>query len=718
MLASVLIEYSVKSLNKVFDYKIPSSIKNLKVGHKVSVPFASKEVEGFVLNIHDNEDKSLEYREITKIVESDFYLNDELLMLGKTMSNNLVCNLISCYQAMLPKALKASLKTNINRKYQTIVYLNEEYDIDTYIETHKRNKAEINILEELKISESNKSNFNSAAIKKLIEKKIVLEEKSELYRESKIEKEKKKNIELTPIQIEAYENIINSSEDKFLLYGVTGSGKTEVYIKLIENMLKSKKTSIVLVPEISLTPQIVARFKTVFKDNVAIFHSALSEGEKYDEYRKIMRGEISVVVGARSAIFMPLNNLGLIIIDECQSATYKQENNPKYNAIDIAFERAKYNKAKVIMGSATPSLEQFARAKKGVYKLIELKSRISGRFPSIELVDMEIESKKHNYIISSKLDTAIKAVLERKEQIIILLNRRGYSTFLSCTNCGYVYKCPNCDISLIYHKSSSSYSCHYCGYRTPSNKECPKCHEDAIKDLGLGTEKLEQMLKEKYNTSVLRMDADTTAHKNAHQILINDFSSKKYNILVGTQMISKGLNFENVSLVGIINADASLSIPDFRSAERTYELLSQTSGRVGRFDLPGKVLIQTYNMDNYVYKSVIKNDYESFYNEEMDIRMKLKYPPYYYLCNIKVISEDYDLAGENSKKIKKYLDINLDSSFIILGPAMDGIFKIKNKYHFVILIKYKKINNLIEVLNNINDNYTSNRLKLDININI
>ena len=718
MLASVLIEYSVKSLNKVFDYKIPSSIKNLKVGHKVSVPFASKEVEGFVLNIHDNEDKSLEYREITKIVESDFYLNDELLMLGKTMSNNLVCNLISCYQAMLPKALKASLKTNINRKYQTIVYLNEEYDIDTYIETHKRNKAEINILEELKISESNKSNFNSAAIKKLIEKKIVLEEKSELYRESKIEKEKKKNIELTPIQIEAYENIINSSEDKFLLYGVTGSGKTEVYIKLIENMLKSKKTSIVLVPEISLTPQIVARFKTVFKDNVAIFHSALSEGEKYDEYRKIMRGEISVVVGARSAIFMPLNNLGLIIIDECQSATYKQENNPKYNAIDIAFERAKYNKAKVIMGSATPSLEQFARAKKGVYKLIELKSRISGRFPSIELVDMEIESKKHNYIISSKLDTAIKAVLERKEQIIILLNRRGYSTFLSCTNCGYVYKCPNCDISLIYHKSSSSYSCHYCGYRTPSNKECPKCHEAAIKDLGLGTEKLEQMLKEKYNTSVLRMDADTTAHKNAHQILINDFSSKKYNILVGTQMISKGLNFENVSLVGIINADASLSIPDFRSAERTYELLSQTSGRVGRFDLPGKVLIQTYNMDNYVYKSVIKNDYESFYNEEMDIRMKLKYPPYYYLCNIKVISEDYDLAGENSKKIKKYLDINLDSSFIILGPAMDGIFKIKNKYHFVILIKYKKINNLIEVLNNINDNYTSNRLKLDININI
>src|SRR5574344_2932 len=362
--------------------------------------------------------------------------------------------------------------------------------------------------------------------------------------------------------------------------------------------------------------------------------------------------------------------------------------------------------AKVVLGSATPSLEQFARAKKGIFRLIELKTRISGSFPKIELVNMEEESKKHNYIISSKLDIEIRKALNNNEQIIILLNRRGYSTFLSCTNCGYVYKCPNCDISLIYHKSSNSYSCHYCGYRTPSNKECPKCHEDAIKDLGLGTEKLESILKEKYNTSVLRMDADTTSHKNAHQILINDFASKKYNILVGTQMISKGLNFENVTVVGIINADASLSIPDFRSAERTYELLSQTSGRVGRFNIPGKVLIQTYNVDNYVYNSVIKNDFEDFYNKEMDIRMKLKYPPYYYICNLEIISKDYDYASISSKNIKKYLDNNLDKSFTILGPAMASVFRVKNEYHFIIMIKYKKSINLIDVLNNINDNYS------------
>ena len=718
MIASVLIEYSVKSLNKVFDYKIPTSIKDLKVGHKVLVPFSSKKVEGFVLKIHNETDDTLEYREVVKIVESDFYLNDELLELGKTMSKSLVCNLISCYQAMLPKALKASLKTNINRKYETIIYLNPNFDVDNYIETHQRNTSEINILEELKVSECNKNKFSSVAVKKLIQKGIIFEEKSELYRETKIMESKKKKIELTSVQIDAYNTIINSSENKFLLYGVTGSGKTEVYIKLIETMLKNKKTSIILVPEISLTPQIVARFKAVFKNNIAIFHSALSEGEKYDEYRKIMRGEISVVVGARSAIFMPLNNIGLIIIDECQSTTYKQENNPKYNAIDISFNRAEFHNAKVVMGSATPTLEQFARAKKGIFKLIELKSRISGKFPKIEFVDMEIEAKKHNYTISSKLDNAIKYALSKNEQIIILLNRRGYSTFLSCTNCGYVYKCPNCDISLIYHKSSASYSCHYCGYRTPSNKVCPKCREDAIKDLGLGTEKLESILKEKYNTSVLRMDADTTTYKNAHQMLIDDFASKKYNILVGTQMISKGLNFENVSLVGIINADASLSIPDFRSAERTYELLSQTSGRVGRFDLPGKVLIQTYNMDHYVYQSVMKNDYEDFYYAEMDIRMKLKNPPYYYICNVKIISEDYDFARINAGNIKKHLDSYLDENFIILGPAMAEIFKIKNKYHFVIMIKYKKINNLIDVLNDISDNYTSNRLRLDININI
>ena len=717
MLASVIIEYSVKSLNKVFDYKIPEDLKDIiRVGHKVIVPFGKVEVEGFVLKIHNNIDSALEYRSIIKIQESDFYLNEELLKLGKYMSDFLLCNLISCYQVMLPKALKASLKTNINRKYITKVSLNKEIDIDGYILEHKRNTGEISIINSLKEGEKEKKEFGSS-LKKLIEKGIVVENKYEVNREVATDF-LKKDISLTDGQLKAVNEILNSNDDKFLLYGVTGSGKTEVYIELLKRVLKLNKTGIVLVPEISLTPQIVARFKGVFGDNVAVFHSSLSEGEKYDEYRRIMNGEVSLVVGARSAVFAPLKNIGLIIIDECQSQTYKQENTPKYNAIDIAFKRSEYNNAKVIMGSATPSLEQYARGKKGVFHLINLPSRISGRLPSFEIVDMDKEAKKHNYIISDKLDKEIKSALERKEQVILLLNRRGYSTFLSCTNCGFVYKCPNCDISLIYHKSSNSYSCHYCGYRCQKSDVCPSCHEEAIKDLGLGTEKLESMIAKKYNVEVLRMDADTTSTKNAHQKLIKEFSSGKYSILVGTQMISKGLNFENVSLVGTINSDASLSIPDFRSSEKTYELLSQTAGRVGRFNLPGKVIIQTYNPTNYVYKSVVKNDFDAFFNYEMNIRKKLMYPPYYYICNILITSATFNEAGDAANKVKKFIDSKLnEKEFIVLGPSVSSIVRLNNKYRFNIMIKYKKIDNLLPVMREVN-NINIKNVSIDININI
>ena len=718
MLASVVIEYSAKSLNKVFDYIIPDNIKNiLKVGHKVIVPFASFKVEGFVLNIHNNYDSSLTYKEIISIYDEEFYLNEELLSVGKYMNETLLCNLISCYQAMLPKALKASIKTNINKKYEVKVYLNKNYDVDSYINEHKRNKREIEIINLLKEKEVLKSEINCPSLKKLIELGIVLENKYEVNREVSFIEDKTRKINLTIDQKNAINEIINSNDMKYLLYGVTGSGKTEVYIELIKKCIKESKTSIVLVPEIALTPQIVARFKSIFGSNVAVLHSSLSEGEKYDEYRKIMRGEVSIVVGARSAIFSPLKNIGLIIVDECQSSTYKQDNTPKYNAIDIAYKRAELNNAKVVLGSATPLLEEYARAKKGVIHLIKLESRISGILPNIEIVDMEKESKKHNYIISEKLDLEINKSLSKGEQVILLLNRRGYSTFLSCTNCGYVYKCPNCDISLTYHKSSNSYSCHYCGYRSKSSNICPKCHEEGIKDLGLGTEKLESIIEKKYGTKVLRMDADTTSTKNAHQKLIKEFGSGEYNILVGTQMISKGLNFENVSLVGIINPDASLAIPDFRSAERTYELLSQTAGRVGRFNLPGKVIIQTYNPTNYVYNSVIKNDFDYFFNYEMNIRHKLGYPPYYYICDILISSTDFNNASQGANKIKKYLDSSLTSDYIILGPSVSNIVKLNNKYRFNIMIKYKKTDKLYEALNVIND-INIKGVNVDINVNI
>ena len=718
MLASVLIQYSVKSLNKVFDYIVPDELKDIiRVGHKVIVSFGNSEVEGFVLKHNNKKKKNVNYKSVIKIQESDFYLNDELLELGKSLSNSLLCNLISCYQVMLPKALKASYKTNINRKYETIISLNKEIDVDKYILEHKRSKKEIEIIELLKKNDVNKKEINSSSLRNLILNNVVLENKIEVNREVSFLDEKAKDIKLTDFQESAVNEILLSNDNRFLLYGVTGSGKTEVDIELLKRTISNGKTGIVLVPEISLTPQIVSRFKSVFGNSVAVFHSSLSEGEKYDEYRRIMNHEVSLVVGARSAIFVPLNNIGLIIVDECQSTTYKQENTPKYNAIDVAFLRGEYNNAKVVLGSATPSLEQYIRAKKNVYHLVNLNKRISGKFPSIEIVDMEKESHKHNYIISDKLDKEIKNCISRDEQVILLLNRRGFSTFLSCTNCGYVYKCPNCDISLIYHKSSNSYSCHYCGYRVVKSDICPKCHEDAIRDLGLGTEKLEEMISKKYNVLVLRMDADTTSTKNSHQKLISEFGSGKYNILVGTQMISKGLNFENVSLVGVINSDSALLMPDFRSSERAYELLSQTAGRVGRFNLPGKVIIQTYNPTNYVYTAVTKNDYEYFFNYEMNIRKQLMYPPYYYICNLTMISDSFEKSRDTANTIKKYLDSNLDSSYIVLGPSVASIVKLKNKYRFNIMIKYKKNDLLMKVLKEINENNYGS-VTIDINVNI
>ena len=720
MVASVLIEYSTKMLDKTFDYIVPSDLINeIKVGNKVRVPFGKSIVEGFVMDLKNQIDSSMEYKEIMEIVENTFCLNDELLSLGKYMKENYLSTLISCYQAMFPKALKASNKTNLNIKTKTMVFLNKNIDVNKYIEEHKRSVKEIAIINDLSdYNEVEQSTINCSSLKSLISKGVVLTRIVEVNREVDYLKENVTDVKLTPDQKRAYDEIKTSNNSNILLYGVTGSGKTEIYIKLIKDVIKSKKDVIMLVPEISLTPQIVNRFKSEFGDSVAVLHSLLSEGEKYDEYRRIASKEVSIVVGARSAVFATLTNIGLIIIDECSSSSFKQDVNPKYNAIDIAIFRAGHYNAKVIMGSATPSLEEYARGLRGVYKLVSLETRISNRLPKITTVDMNEEAKRRNYVISSILRNRIKEEIEEGHQVIILLNRRGYSTFMSCSSCGYTWKCPNCDISLIYHKSTNNLRCHYCGYSTKMSNICPSCHEDAIKDLGLGTEKLESLINKEFPTArVVRMDLDTTSNKGSHQKIIESFKNHEYDILVGTQMISKGLNFKDVSLVGVINADASLNIPDFRSSERTFELLMQTAGRVSRFDLPGEVIIQTYNKDNYVLKSLEEYNFISFYNKEMSIRKTLKYPPYYYLASIKISSKDYEVSRNEAVKIKNFLDKNLSDNFIILGPSTASVFKLKNNYYFQIIIKYRQEENLMNTLREINDLYVSDKVKVDININ-
>ena len=443
----------------------------------------------------------------------------------------------------------------------------------------------------------------------------------------------------------------NYSEFKpFLLYGVTGSGKTEVYMHIIDEVLKRGKEVIVLVPEISLTPQLTSIFKSRFKGNVAILHSRLSDGEKYDEWRRIERKEVKIAVGARSAIFAPFTNLGLIVIDEEHSSTYHQENMPTYNAIDVALKRCKNHNALLVLGSATPSIESYTRAKLNIYTLLELKNRVNKQMPTVKLIDMCEEFKKGNRIISDELKNKITERLNNNEQVIILLNRRGYTTSLVCTECGEVIKCPNCDIPLVLHKTSSKLKCHYCNYETNTFELCPKCKSKNLKSLGFGTEKLEETIKEMFKARVIRMDVDTTSKKGAHEEIINAFAEHKYDILIGTQMIAKGLDFKDVTLVGVINGDAGLNVPDFRSSERTFQLLNQVSGRSGRSTKKGEVIIQGFNIDHYSIRLASINDYKTFYDYEMKTVKDSE-------VDIKPASQEHKELKEIVEKIAKKLDI-------------------------------------------------------------
>ena len=717
LVIGVLVELSNKNIDKVFDYLVPSEfIQKIKLGIRVEVPFGKQILEGFVVEIKGECDREL--KEILGVKDEEVILNDELLSLGKRMSEDTLATLISCYQVMLPKALKAKQGRNINKKYDSFYSLSNE-DVSCL----KLNQSQEKILEKVRengrVLKKDLSLISDSSLKTLVKKGILIEEKCEHYRLNYSSGVVEKKV-LTADQ----DNVVNSvsldNHDVYLLHGVTGSGKTEVYMELIEKVLDVGKTSIVLVPEISLTPQMVNRFQSRFGDKIAALHSALSDGEKYDEWRRIVRGEASIVIGARSAIFAPLNNIGLIIIDEEHSDSYKQtDTNPRYNAKDIAIIRGLYYNCPVIMGSATPSLEVMARANKGVYKLLSLPNRINGKeLPVVKIIDMNDKIKKSKGHFSSDLVLSIDEKLNKGEQVILFLNRRGYSSFVTCKNCGYTFKCPHCDISLTYHKSSNTLRCHYCGYGTKVYDTCPECKEKSINDLGVGTQKIEEELNELFpDARVLRMDFDTTSRKGAHEEMIESFKNHEYDILLGTQIVAKGLDFANVTLVGVINADTSLNIPDFRSSENTFSLLSQVAGRSGRSEKTGEVIIQTFNPEHYAISFAKKHDYLGFYNKEMEMRKILKYPPFYYLCYIKISGKDPNYIFGEANKIKRSLERNLLSTSI-LGPSQCTIFKVNNIYRYGIILKYKKEEKLKEILEKIIEHYKSDqRIKIDIDFN-
>lgn len=732
MQAKIIVELPSKKVDKEFIYNIPLYL-DIKIGSIVKVPFGNRLIEGFVLDIGIF---PTEYtlKEIDSIVNRDV-LNTELIELGKYISKTTISSLSSAYQSMLPKGIKASIKNKVSTSKKRYMVLNQNINIiNNYIDNNRRYIKQVNILNE--VINNNKvlvprldSSINTLLNKDLI--KLVYEEEYR-YKVESFNSNKKITLSL---EQEKVIRIIKEDMDKYntyLLYGVTGSGKTEVYVELVKECVRQGKQAIVLVPEIGLTEQIVSRFKIGLekieigsnmegerKVNIAVLHSGLSEGERYDEYRRIKEENVDVVIGTRSAIFAPLKNIGIIVIDEEQSTSYKQDCNPRYHARDVAIWRGKWHKCPIVLGSATPSLESFARAGNGVYRLVTMLKRAgSAKLPVVTVVDMKKEAKRGNFILSEKLVQNMKDVIARGKQVMLLLNRRGYSSAFICRDCSHTEKCPNCDITLTYHKSSNRFSCHYCGFSKVREDICSKCGSDNVMDYGIGTERLVEEVERLIDGArVVRMDLDTTGRKGSHQRIIRQFDSGVYNVLVGTQMIAKGLDFPNVVLVGVISADSSLNVPDFRSSERTFELLTQVSGRSGRGVEDGEVIVQSFDTGHYSLEYARRQDYVGFYREEMKMRKVLKYSPYYYIVVVSVLSKDYKEGMREARKVGEYLRSKLDGEAIVLGPAMANVFKMNNVYRYKCTVKYRKSDKLEEVLTFIDGIYRDNvRVSIEVDV--
>ncbi|WP_188205755.1 primosomal protein N' [Alkalibacillus aidingensis] len=577
----------------------------------------------------------------------------------------------------------------------------KQYDVLDYMIKQENSVRLKELLEQLQITR--------APVKALERKGLIKLVQKEVYRGPDTNRDEHSYpLPLTTQQRQVISPILKSIEqnqhDMFLLHGITGSGKTEVYLQSIEQVLKQGKEAIVLVPEIALTPQMVTRFKSRFGDEVAVLHSGLSTGEKYDEWRKIHRKEVRVVVGARSAIFAPFENLGIIIIDEEHETTYKQEDYPKYHAREVAKYRGDYHDCPVVLGSATPTLESYARALKGVYHLLELTERVNEQsLPHMEIVDMRKELEKGNRtMFSDLLVEAINKRINNGEQVVLMLNRRGYSTFVMCRECGETVQCSHCDISMTYHRTNHRLKCHYCGDEHPMPNQCPNCESDAIRFFGTGTQKVEEALQQQFeHARIIRMDVDTTSRKGAHEKLLKKFGNHEADILLGTQMIAKGLDFENVTLVGVIAADTMLHLPDFRAAEKSFQLLTQVSGRAGRHELPGEVIVQTYTPEHYTVELAANYDYQAFFQREMQIRKRFAYPPYFYLVLINISHENHVKVVEASQQIANMLARELSAESQLMGPSPSPMLRIKDRYRYQCMIKYKKREEVDVALQNV-----------------
>ena len=743
MIAEVIINSNAKNLNKTFDYLVPTDLEDkISVGSRVLVQFGNKKTleEGYIVDFKEKSEFEAKLKQISKI-EDKLYLSKQNIELAKWMAHRYFCNVSDCIKLMLPpgKTTKNQEK-RINDKKQNFIYLAKEVDeVNEDIESKKiKSEKQIRALRFLmnnintnqEISSIDLQMFAdvSLAILKTLEKNGYIEiVEKEVERNPFLHKvvQKTTNLELTLEQQDAFEKVNASLQvgeyDEFLLFGITGSGKTEIYIRLIEEALKLGKSSIMLVPEISLTPQTVDRFLGRFgEEKIAVLHSKLSLGERYDQWKKIERGDAKIVIGARSAIFAPAKNLGLIIIDEEHDDSYKSEMSPRYNAKEIASYIGNNKNIPVVLGSATPDMSTYFKAQNGEIQFLELTKRAnSSNLPEVEIVDLRKELATGNKtMISTKLHELIKENLVNKKQTILFLNRRGFSTFIMCRDCGYTAKCKNCDITLTYHLKENKLKCHYCGYEINALTVCPECGSKNIRYFGTGTQKLEEQIKDMFpEASVIRMDIDTVTKKNSHEDILNKFRNEGIDILIGTQMVVKGHHFPNVTLVGVIAADGSLNIDDYRAHERTFQILTQVAGRAGRGKDKGKVIIQTYNPDTFCIQYAQKQDYKLFYNTEINIRKQLRYPPF---CDIILIG----LSSTNYKEIEKSAKLIFEDikqkikikklQIILYKPVPAPIDKIKNRYRWRIIIKCIIDEKLINEINDTIEKITSKKNNLRV----
>ena len=722
MVAEIILNSNAKELNRVFDYNIPETmVYKAMVGSRVFVQFGNRKQleEGFIIGIKESSEFKL--KSIEKIVNENG-LTEEKVELAKWMARRYFCNISECIKLMLPPGTTTKIIENrIKEKNENFVTIIDEEVVESDIEEDKFKSAkQVRILKFLLDNgETNLADLllftdtTRDAVKALEKKNYITIEKKHVERNPffhKVERQSKK-LEFTEEQQNAYNEISDKMDknkyEEYLIYGVTGSGKTEIYLQLIEKALNNNKTSIMLVPEISLTPQTVDRFIARFgEENIAVLHSKLSIGERFDQWNKIKSGQAKIVIGARSAIFAPVQNLGIIIIDEEHDSSYKSESTPRYNAKDVARYLCYESNIPLVLGSATPDTGSLYRTMKKQSVLLRLNKRANNaKLPEIEVVDLREElSKKNKSMLSEKLQESIKENLENKKQTILFLNRRGFSTFVMCRDCGYTAKCKNCDITLTYHKSTNKLKCHYCGYETKVITKCPECGSENIRYFGTGTQKLESEINTLFpEAKTIRMDVDTVTKKNSHEKILTDFKENKADILIGTQMVVKGHHFPNVTLVGVIAADGSLNMNDYRANEITFQILTQVAGRAGRGEDAGKVIIQTYNPDNFTIECVKQQNDEMFYNTEMRLRKQLKYPPFCDIIVIGVSSKDEQITMKVAQSLHKYLKDRVENENIgiMLYKALPApIDKIKNKYRWRILIKCKFGEDIIDLMNN------------------